>query len=105
VAIVKGEEMKKKKLELERIIFFSDAVFAIAITLLALNIKLPQDNGHLATLSLSRYLKFIFPHCYFGRLQRTAPSGNFLCWQYGDCGTGESATLVVCVQLSPFSGS
>ena len=37
--------MNHKDLSLERIIFFSDAVFAIAITILALEIQLPGDTA------------------------------------------------------------
>ncbi|MCB0056274.1 MAG: DUF1211 domain-containing protein [Caldilineaceae bacterium] len=51
------------QLGLERIVFFSDAVFAIAITLLALEIRLPEgdfsDNAALTSALLAMWPKYL----------------------------------------------
>lgn len=48
-------------LALERLIFFSDAVFAIAITLLALEIRLPANGADLSNAALARALVELWP--------------------------------------------
>ena len=47
---------------LERLVFFSDAVFAIAITLLALEIRLPASESELSNGELFDRLLSIWPH-------------------------------------------
>lgn len=52
----------KKEFQLDRLILFSDAVFAIAITLLVIEIKVPELNRHTATdLQLQDNLKELIP--------------------------------------------
>jgi len=46
---------------LERLVFFSDAVFAIAITLLALEIRLPAVEGNLNNADLTAALLGLWP--------------------------------------------
>ncbi len=59
---------------LERLVFFSDAVFAIAITLLALDVRLPPDLGELSNRALlaqllslgTSYLAFVISFLVIG---------------------------------------
>lgn len=52
--------MKSQKLPVDRIVYFSDAIFAIAITLLVLEIKIPS-NEDVATLGALGVLKKLIP--------------------------------------------
>lgn len=61
---------------LERLVFFSDAVFAIAITLLALEIRLPVDAAELSNQQLLTYLLAIWPK-YLSYLISFLVIGNF----------------------------
>jgi len=53
--------MKEKNLELERLVFFSDAVVAIAITILVFNLKIIGDEGKHLTFTdlLQAWPKFL----------------------------------------------
>lgn len=61
---------------LERLVFFSDAVFAIAITLLALEIRLPVEAAELSDQQLFRSLVSIWPK-YLSFIISFLVIGNF----------------------------
>ena len=57
----KSKVSPEEQLGMERILFFSDAVMAIAITLLAINIRLPEIDPSLATRELAGRLSALGP--------------------------------------------
>jgi uncharacterized membrane protein len=70
-----GKSLMEKEFELERVMLFSDAVFAIAITLLVIDIKFPDLPENLAGVKLLHYfrptifglLAFIISFFFIGR--------------------------------------
>ncbi|OJX47924.1 MAG: hypothetical protein BGO78_05240 [Chloroflexi bacterium 44-23] len=71
-----SNEQFEDQFGLERLVFFSDAVFAIAITLLALEIHLPVDAGALSNQQLFKNLVAIWPK-YLSFLISFLVIGNF----------------------------
>lgn len=57
---ISGDEIKKE-FQLERMILFSDAVFAIVITLMAIEIKIPDSEGKLSNEILAHQLRHLLP--------------------------------------------
>src|SRR6476661_2822160 len=54
----------KKEFQLERMILFSDAVFAIAITLLVIEIKVPHLEGEITDANLASSLLHLIPSLF-----------------------------------------
>ncbi len=67
---------EKDKTGMDRIVFFSDAVFAIAITILALDIRLPEAAAHASNAQLFNDLLSIWPK-YLGYFISFLSIGNF----------------------------
>ncbi len=57
-------EVLHDELGFERIVFFSDAVMAIAITLMALEIRVPELEPDLAAAQINDALRGLFPHIF-----------------------------------------
>lgn len=70
------QHIEKDEMGMERLVFFSDAVFAIAITLLALEIRLPVDITHASNSELLQSLFSIWPK-YLGYMISFLSIGNF----------------------------
>ncbi|NSL85476.1 TMEM175 family protein [Chitinophaga solisilvae] len=76
MSVIKEPRQEHKEFELERVILFSDAVFAIAITLLIIEIKLPHVPEHLAPGEYSKVIQpFVFE--FFTFVASFAFIGNF----------------------------
>ena len=73
---VSKNEQFDDEVGLERLVFFSDAVFAIAITLLALEIHLPVEAAGLSNLQLTHSLLEIWPR-YLSFIISFLVIGNF----------------------------
>jgi uncharacterized membrane protein len=59
------EQEIRKEFQLDRLILFSDAVIAIAITLLVLEIKIPEAHGPISDRELLKELLLLYPK-FFG---------------------------------------
>src|SRR4051812_4959064 len=70
------ENQPDERLALERLVFFSDAVFAIAITLLALDIRLPISAAQLTDRELLQHLLALGPQ-YFSFVVSFLMIGSF----------------------------
>ncbi len=73
---LKSPTIERDDLGMERLVFFSDAVFAIAITLLALEIRLPEHIAYASNAELFQSLLSIWPK-YLGYIISFLSIGNF----------------------------
>jgi uncharacterized membrane protein len=72
----KHSTFDKEHLGLERLVFFSDAVFAISMTLLALEIRLPPAEGLMTSAGLLKILLSLWPR-YLGYVISFLVVGTF----------------------------
>jgi TMEM175 potassium channel family protein len=104
-------KIHEDKTGLDRILFFSDAVMAIAITLLVIDLRVPETARGLAETGLGRALRQLWPN-YLGYLLSFFIIGNY--WlshhrlfrpvrRYDDRLAGLNLLFLFFVALLPFS--
>lgn len=59
-----AEDQRSTELGFERLVFFSDAVLAIAITLMALEIRVPEMEPEVAAAQISAAFNSLLPHIF-----------------------------------------
>src|SRR6185295_14267571 len=101
-------ESKRKEIPFERVLFFSDAIVAIAITLLALDLKLELPEDHHLTfndllLPWKNYLAFLLSFINIASFWRT----HHQVYTYIHKMNGRTMTYIICwlffIVTLPFS--
>lgn len=104
------EHPEKKELAFERFIFFSDAIVAIAITLLALELKLEVPAGHPVTFSdliepWHKYLAFLLSFINIAGFWRTHHTSFSYIRKIDDKMLVMNLTWLFFIVILPFSTS
>lgn len=108
----RGNAMPQEGLSLERIVFFSDAVIAIAITLLAIEIRLPEpghEGGDALMAALSglwpRYLSFVISFLVIGSFWWVHHRAFRAVRRYDEALIWLNLLFLLCVVFLPFASA
>jgi uncharacterized membrane protein len=101
-------EHVKKDTEFERVLFFSDAVVAIAITLLALDLRLELPEGHHLTFEdllepWQRYLAFFLSFVMIADFWRTHHQVHQAIKKFDEKSMGVNTTWLFFIVTLPFT--